>query len=772
KVIYNAPFPSQPDDATTIDPNKQDGSQTFYSIEKVQYQKNFSPSSYLRFQTYWEFSDWFFNGYLSAQLPYGAEPADYEVDDHTTGAGLVYSNQLSPKNLLTAQMTFTTQKLQTYNAQFQSTDGNTTSLGTNDYGFEGGMYSTGLGTVLSNYVDNKGNCYNYTTGQLWSCFDYRSQGGPLPGGSGFNLTPGTAPGGSAAALAHAHWVMTEDGVAAQVDRVQPYFTSYSLTDLFQPNDRLTVNAGVRLDHLLYATDDLISGYPARQFWFNAYDREHCSRLGQDPQWTFDPVSGDFGACGTGFAPMWVDGAVNPGVGLTNVGAGNQIFNVLEPRLSFTYSLDPNSVIRGSYGKYARAEASSYYQYNTYQQNLASFIAQFVPYGYTSPDHTVYPDTSYNGDLSLEKHLKGTAISLKLTPFYRTTRNQVEYKAIDPLVGTLAGLNIGTQNSYGVEFSLQDGDFSRNGFSGQLSYTYTNSKVQFHPINGQSVIDGLNSAIEEFNSFTRACAGVTSSSANWAACGSGLYPGNAAAALSNVYASSKAGKLHVANPYYAYPLQPLLGTNGSYEPYDTIPGNFSYSNGFEVPNVVSLILNYKHQKFTITPSLHYVDGSFYGSPLTVPGYVPQFCSALPSATPKTPGISCNNNAASGFNYPSQAIFIPDPYTGVFDAPGSLREPSQFTMNVQVAYDFTPNVSLTATAVNVVNVCPQRGYAWDNPETCVYGNLPSNVLPPAGNFLTNPPVQVKYPYSTFFNITETGETAPLQPFNLFLNLSIKI
>jgi len=309
-------------------------------------------------------------------------------------------------------------------------------------------------------------------------------------------------------------------------------------------------------------------------------------------------------------------------------------------------------------------------------------------------------------------------------------------------------------------------------SAQLSYTYTNSKVQFAPINGQSVIDGLNSSIEQFNSFTRACAGVTASSPNWAACGSGLYSGNAAAKLSNVYAQQKPGTLSIPNPYYNYALQPLLDKNGWYQPYDTIPGPFSYSNGFEVPNVISLILNYKHKNFTITPSLHYVDGSYYGSPLVYPGYVPQFCSQLPSKTPATPGLSCHNDGAASYNYPSQAIFIPDAYTGRFDAPGSLREPSQFTMNLQMAYDVSPRISVTATLVNVVNVCPQRGYAWDNQITCVYGNLPSNIQPPSGNFLTNPPTQLKYPYGTFFNITETGETAPIQPFNMFVDLNVKI
>ena len=209
----------------------------------------------------------------------------------------------------------------------------------------------------------------------------------------------------------------------------------------------------------------------------------------------------------------------PGLGLYNVGAGEQVAYVFQPRLSFTYTLDQDTVIRGSAGKYARAEGSSYYQYNTYQQNLASFIAQFYPYGYHTPDHDISPDTSDNFDLSLEKHVKGTKLSYKLTPFYRDTSNQLQFQAINAVQGTLAGLNVGTQRSYGAEFSLQYGDFSRDGFSSQiLSYTHTQNQIRYSPINGVSVIDALNSQVELYNSYTSACAGVTKSSPNWPACG--------------------------------------------------------------------------------------------------------------------------------------------------------------------------------------------------------------------------------------------------------------
>ena len=761
--------PSQRDPFTGfIQPNQRDASSNDYSIAKLQYQKNINDHSYARVVGYTEYSDWFINGPTSAQLTFGAQLADYEVLDHTYGVDLIYSNQLSPKHLITAQGTFMTQTLQTYNATFSSTDSATTSLG-----------ATGLGTILSSYVGNNGLCYNWSTGAQWSCFDGNgsgstavtpscpaatfgagcfvgSQGGLQSNGS-INLTPGTAPAGSAAAKADAHWVMTENGASAQVDNVRPLFSSYSLTDLWQPNDKLVVNLGVRFDHFAYATADLQSGYPARAFWFNAYNNEFCGSLGKNPQWRWNGTG--FGACAAGLSPL-----SNPGNGLYNVPAGLFVNNVFQPRVSATWTLNPNTVIRGSYGKYARAEASSYYQYNTVQQNLASFLGQFYSYGYRSPDHAIYPDTSNNFDLSLEKRVKGTAISYKITPFYRSTNNQIQYLAIDALGGTLAGLNIGAQRSYGVELSLQDGDFSRNGLSALFSYTYTNSKVRYSPINGQSVIDSFNTQIALYNSYTSSCAGVTPSSRNWAACGSGQYAGNASPTLLN--GPPGPGTLSIPNPYYGKTLQPLMDTGAYYSPYDAIPTPFNAGNGYEVPNVATLILNYKHDRFAITPTIRWDDGSNYGSPLVWPGYVPQSCAAQPSATPTTPGVSCPGSATQG------AIFLPDPYTGRFDSLGSLRDPSELSLNLQASYDVTPRISITASAVNLYHQCFQRGYAWDNSLTCSYSNLPSNILAPAGNFLTHPPVQVAYPYGTFFDITEVGASSVVQPFNFFVNVNVKL
>ncbi len=754
-------FPSSPTDRAVggpIDPSNRDGNWNGYSIEKLQYQKNFDARSYVRALVWGAYSNWFINGPDSAQLVFGSDPSDYEVYEHGTGGSLIYANQLSTQHLLTAEASYMTQRLQTYNAAYSSTDPFTTSLA-----------PTGLGTILSSYGTPNGKCYNYTTGQPWSCFDAASQGGCLsPGGCypgegsyRFNLTPGYAPSGTPAARAGATWLMTENGYSAQVDNVTPRFGSAAITDLWQPDDRLVVNAGARIDRFAYFTNDLENGYPARQFWFDAYNNEFCGATGKATQWRWNSATGSLGNCSPGFAPL-----TDPGLGLYNVGAGEQVAYVFQPRLSFTYTLDQDTVVRGSAGKYARAEGSSYYQYNSYQQNLASFIAQFYPYGYHTPDHDISPDTSDNFDLSLEKHVKGTRLSYKITPFYRDTSNELQFQAINPVEGTLAGLNVGTQRSYGAEFSLQYGDFSRDGFSSMLSYTHTENQIRFSPINGVSVIDALNTQVELYNSYTAACAGVTKSSPNWAACGSGAYAGNAKTVLRNTQSGTRdQGQLKIPNPYYRDALQPLFDTSGWYTPYDVIPSPFNAANGYEVPDVASLILNYRRGRFAVTPSLHYSDGSNYGSPLVWPGYVPQSCAQEPGKTPLTPGKTCSGGAAG-------AIFLPDPYSTHFDNLGAFIQPAELTLNLQASYDVSPRMTLTVQAVNLYNQCFQRGYVWDNSVTCVYSNLPSNILAPSGNFVKNPPAQLRYPYGTFYNITEVGISSVLQPFGFFADLNVKL
>ena len=134
-----------------------------------------------------------------------------------------------------------------------------------------------------------------------------------------------------------------------------------------------------------------------------------------------------------------------------------------------------------------------------QEDLAAYdAANFYAFGRTSPGYPIAPPTSINYDISWEHHFKGTEMSFKLTPFLRQTQNQIQNFFLDQKTGFVSGLNAGDQRSQGVEFQFQDGDFSRNGFAGQLSFAYTNSYIHYGSLPsglyGTTVIGGTNQAI--------------------------------------------------------------------------------------------------------------------------------------------------------------------------------------------------------------------------------------------------------------------------------------
>ncbi|HEU5480992.1 MAG TPA: hypothetical protein VFU90_14195, partial [Candidatus Tumulicola sp.] len=370
------------------------------------------------------------------------------------------------------------------------------------------------------------------------------------------------------------------------------------------------------------------------------------------------------------------------------------------------------------------------------------------------------DTSYNYDLSWEQRLKDTDWSFKLTPFYRSTRDQLQNFFIDPQGGLESGLNVGHQVSYGLEFALQKGDFARDGWSGQLSYTFTHSRIQYQNFSGLNVnvIDQLNYYVRQYNAFTHAGGG------------SPCYTYAGAP-------SSCGAKGVVTNPYYASAPEPLFDRNGWYTTYDVIPGPAAGAFGYETPDVASLIVNYRHAKFAITPSLTYSSGSFYGSPTQWPGYNPAQC-----LKPGNAWLSAHGNAADpamcggtgSFNLP---LFIPDKYTNQFDNLGSFAEPWRMSLNLAMEYDVSPKATARVTLTNIVDHCGQRGYPWDNPYVCVYGNLPSGILYPAGNYYPNhnspsPPPQLQYPYSYVLNNNNTGFVGAVLPMEVNFALQLKL
>jgi hypothetical protein len=725
-----------------------------FSLIKLQYQKNINDRSYLRLFGYSDYSNWFINGPVSANLDYGGEIADYEVIDHTYGLNARYENQLTSKNLVTATASYQTQNIQTY------------SNGSNG------------GEITTNLIDSGGDCFSPLNGGVASCYKpiynsdgsingagglniYGQFGAPFAGFPGSALIPSMLPGsglpaavpaGSPAALANggkgANWVVTDNGYNGELDTVRPFFSAFSLSDQYRPTDKLVLNAGIRYESFLYRLANT-SG-PARDFWFNAWNRENC------------------------FVPVQAAPAASPAscLKLVNSSPAQVQYPAFSPRAGITYTVDPDTVLRAAYGRYAQQPGTSYQQYNVAQQDLPSYISTFLPYGFNTPYHQTLPSYSSSYDFSLEKHFKGTDYSLKLTPFYRSTQNELQSIPIGSQ-GVADGLNTGTGRSYGVEFQLSKGDFARQGLSWQLAYTYTQALTRFgNFLTGNNFIDNQNAYIKQYNAFTSFCASheadlrcdsLTPTGVAAAPCYSPAGAGLDAIPDLAATSSSACGAGEFANPYWDAPVQPLLDRTAEYTPYDILPSNpYSGAVGFNTPSTVTGIVNLRSGKLTLTPSATYSSGTFYGSPLSWPGYDPTTCGALAS------GTEPNTQTCTG------AILQPDVYTGGFDKQGAFREPTRFTLNFQTGYEFTKNLRAVLTLTSLIDHCYQRGYRWDNPTTCVYAQLPSNHLAPVGNFVdpSTAPVQLRYPYGSFYNNVQTGFVGQMLPFSAFLNLEVRL
>ncbi|MDB5027186.1 MAG: hypothetical protein JWO66_875, partial [Candidatus Eremiobacteraeota bacterium] len=313
-----------------------------------------------------------------------------------------------------------------------------------------------------------------------------------------------------------------------------------------------------------------------------------------------------------------------------------------------------------------------------------------------------------------------------------------------------------------------GDFARDGFAGQLSYTYTHSRIKYTKFpSGTNVIDSMNLYIQDYNAYTSFCAAHPTDQR----CGTTVGGAPAAPCYDTAgtpLTACAAGT--VTNPYYNQPVQSLLPVNAEYTTYDQIPQPFVGSNGYETPHVLSAVLQYKHGKLAITPSLTYSSGAFYGSPLSYTGYIPDGkCS-----DPAHPYTCSGFTSASGQNL--DFLMIPNAFTGTFDNLGAFKQPSRLSVNLQTAYDVSPRVRLTLTMTGLVDKCFQRGYAWDDKNICVYSQLPSGGagLGPTGNFLpiAQTPVQLRYPYGVFSNNLNTGFVGTTIPFQAALDLRIKI
>ncbi len=756
-------------------------------IVKLQYQKNFGSSAYLRVYGYTVYSNWFNWGPNSANLCCAGVPVDYEVYTHSRGLSATFADQLNSKNLLQVQGSYTDANSNRINNNTMFAGGGTHMAvlvnGANPMSgicytpaaetlYDGhnnvtgitpagtpipcdGKYSTStqINPVTGNpYTDAQGNAIKQPSSP-WP--GYITVGGLQGTGTGAfggptdTFAPGTTCGGGPCA-----WYVADNGFNGPANRVTPRFYSGSLTDEWDPTDRLHLNLGVRFDSFQYIPQASDTG--ARPFWTNVWNQSYCvnsTQVGANAVEKTDPTQSCSAAFGAGYVPATV----------TDV-SSTQTYTVFQPRISATYTLNPLNVLRFSYGKYDQAPNTAFQQYNYLQQNLPLATKNFYSLGFTAPTHPIRPETSYNTDFSWEHQIKGTDMSFKLTPFYRKTKDQIQQFYLDIRTNFVSGLNVGSQTSEGLEFQFQKGDFSKNGFAALFSYAYTNAYVTYSPApNGATPITTINQAIDKYNAFTKAGGGAP------------CYT-TAGVAQTN---SANCTAADVANPYYNAPEQAHFDEHGKYAPYDLFAGPAPGAGGygsFVAPNVATLVLNYKHDKFAVTPALQFSSGNKYGYPIAQMGIDPSSCTATLGAVsgdPRYPygGYGSSYNAA---DCAQQAVAIPNPGTGAFDAVGGFKQPNRLTMSMQLSYDVSPRVSAVLTLANIFDTCfgGTKG-SWTNPQgvasskVCGYGGGYSFAVPPVANGY-NPPLSNVQPFQQQSYVPSISAL----PFNAYLDFKIKI
>ena len=775
-------FPSatnvgSPADPNTIPPSARDASYNDTAIVKLQYTKNFGSTAFFRIYGYTFYSDRFQNGPYSTSFCYFFCPLspDYMLNSNTRGINGEFEDQINEQNLLGVQSSYTTATIVRDNNGFYNLGG------------EGNFAN-----VVNAADPYAGYCYSPSTSgsNLVNC-----NGSKIPLGPGYNVAPlGNScpiPGKPAAGSA-CTYIVSENGLNGTYSATIPNFYGAAITDQYRPTDKWLINAGLRLDSFGFVGQDTLvpplgGSAQARAFWFNAYNLDNCVNNATGAP--FPKAQGSVGAP----CPSGSHAAV-----VLNVPSQQFVYNIWQPRMSGTFTANPDNVLRFSYGRYTEAPDATFEQYNTLQQDLADYIgSHFLQYGRNTPGYPVQPATSLNYDASWEHRFKGTDLSFKATPFLRQTQNQIQEFFLIPQQLFSSGLNVGSQRSEGVEFQMQKSDLAREGISGLLSFAYTNSYIRYGPIAagaaGTTVLSPINTAIAQYNAYTKHCAMHPSSDPNTMCGGSTTNAMTANAcytpAGTPLAASSGGGCPHgdIANPYWDSPPQALLDTAQNFPTYDTFPGVLALpaGQGFGSPYVATMLINYRHQRYAVTPSLQFQGGGKYGVPIAEGGIDP-------ASTPSQ-GLSGCGAPLFGDRYNASTcpgtVDIPNPFTGTFDGIGAFTQPNELIANLQLSYEAGPRMQLVGALTNIVNYCwggTRTAWTFNDGNLCGYGNVLGTVYPvaPYGTpgAIVNPPgypgsiIQPfrKYPYEPEFGpaLIAVQNGSIKMPLEFYLTANLKI
>jgi hypothetical protein len=711
--------------------NQRGGIFNDVAIVKAQYQKNIGSNAYARIYGYSFYSDWLQNNINEGTLYYGLAgygsnangdypSPDYELETHTRGVSFEYANQINAQNLLRFTANYVTASLNRFNNQ--------------------SFLGTGTAATSTNLVDAAGNCYRYSgavgvIGTPNSCFSTTTSGtygSPTRGnasGNACSFAPGTP-----ACLAGASFVVTRPSGTGTTNGIVPKFTTLALEDEFRPNDKLDLNIGVRYERYQYDLVD--SNNPMFNFWFNAASHVYCYDPGTGSPVFSIPSKVSPSAGGTavttptlgqtggkcysdtaGLVPIMAPSgqqAVHPDG--TN---GHALFSAVSPsslahasfspRLGGTYTLNANTVLRFSAGRYTQPTPAAFEQYlNQYGKSAASTdFTRFWILGFTNPSHDNPVQTSNNYDFSLEKRLNGTDITLKISPFYRDTSHQSVTVPLGP--NFVSAVNLGHQFSKGVEFQIQKGDPTRDGLSGAISYTYTSAKIKYDSgPNGKNAIDTVNNYIAAFNKLTSAGGGSPFY------CGKSTtpLPDGTNPGVASVAACTAIGGSAIANPYYSFSSQALLDRGALYDTYPNSPPEDPISGQTTAisPNVFAGWINWKHDKLSISPNFILLSGNKYGSPTDLEGVDPRVCDQSQGSSGAVPLADPNANAADyytcgGTPFTANAhLAVPNPFNGNnFGSVGQYTEPWQLNIGAHATYDFSSKVKGVLDISNLWNRC---------------------------------------------------------------------
>ena len=237
---------------------------------------------------------------------------------------------------------------------------------------------------------------------------------------------------------------------------------------------------------------------------------------------------------------------------------------------------------------------------------------------------------------------------------------------------------------------------------------------------------------------------------------------------------------IANPYWAAPPQPIINVGQAFPTFDTFPGALGLpaAQAFGSPYVASILLNYKHRRFAITPSFQFQGGGKYGVPLAEAGIDPASGCGKPLLGDRYDASTCPG-----------VVDIPDPFTGAYDGIGGFTQPNELLANVQLSYDVSPRISFVGTLTNLLNYCwggTRTPWTFQDGNICAYGNVDGSIFPvaPYGTpgAIVNPPgysgsiVQPfrKYPYEPALGpaLTAAENGSQKRPLDFYLTANLKI